>query len=58
MQTRLNLLRTGRAVRPLCFAGGQKEVGILAPDLAISRKTRGMNIEIREHTLERQRDHE
>ncbi len=42
----------------VCSAGGEKEVGILASELTISRKTRNMEIEIREHTLERQCDHE
>jgi ferredoxin len=42
----------------VCSAGGEKEVGVLASELAISRKTRNMEIEIREHTLERQCDHE
>lgn len=42
----------------VCSAGGQKEVGILASELTISRKTRNMEIDIREHTLERQCDHE
>jgi len=42
----------------VCSAGGEKEVGILASELTISRKTRNMDIEIREHTLERQCDHE
>ena len=38
----------------VCLAGGQKEVGILAFDLKERAKTDGVNIEIDEHTIERQ----
>ncbi|OIP88265.1 MAG: hypothetical protein AUK24_08370 [Syntrophaceae bacterium CG2_30_49_12] len=42
----------------VCAAGGQREVGVLASELRLSRAKDGNEIEIREHTLERQCDHE
>jgi ferredoxin len=42
----------------VCAAGGQREVGVLASELRLSRAKDGEEIEIREHTLERQCDHE
>lgn len=42
----------------VCAAGGQREVGVLASELRLSRMKDGNEIEIREHTLERQCDYE
>ena len=42
----------------VCAAGGQREVGVLASELRLSRAKDGNEIEIREHTLERQCDYE
>ncbi|MGB9627818.1 MAG: methylenetetrahydrofolate reductase C-terminal domain-containing protein [Thermodesulfobacteriota bacterium] len=42
----------------VCAVGGEREVGILASEIKISRKKEGEEIEIREHTLERQCDSE
>src|SRR3990170_8615203 len=42
----------------VCAAGGEREVGVLASELKLSRAKDGQEIEIREHTLERQCDHE
>lgn len=42
----------------VCNVGGSKEVGILASTLKIARKKEGQEIEIKEHTLERQCDPE
>ena len=42
----------------VCSAGGEKEVGILASALTISREKEGRKIEIKEITLERQCDPE
>jgi ferredoxin len=42
----------------VCAAGGRKEVGLLASALHMSFLKSGKNIEIREHTLERQCDPE
>jgi ferredoxin len=42
----------------VCAAGGQREVGVLASELRLSRMKDGEEIEIREHTLERQCDYE
>ena len=42
----------------VCAAGGRKEVGLLASGLHMALLKSGANIEIREHTLERQCDPE
>ena len=42
----------------VCAVGGQREVGVLASELRLSRMKNGEEIEIREHTLERQCDYE
>ena len=43
----------------VCAAGGEREVGVLASEIRLSRsKEEGQEIEIKEHTLERQCDHE
>jgi len=42
----------------VCAAGGQREVGVLASELRLSRMKDGDEVEIREHTLERQCDYE
>ena len=42
----------------VCAAGGEKEVGVLASELKLHRAKNGEEIEIREHTLERQCDYE
>lgn len=42
----------------VCAAGGRKEVGLLASGLHMALLKSGTNIEIREHTLERQCDPE
>ncbi len=42
----------------VCAAGGRKEVGLLASGLHMAMLKQGKNIEIREHTLERQCDPE
>ena len=42
----------------VCAAGGRKEVGLLASGLHMALLKSGANIEIREHTLERQCDSE
>lgn len=42
----------------VCSAGGRKEVGLLAAGLKMALLQSGSNIEIREHTLERQCDPE
>jgi len=42
----------------VCSVGGEKEVGILAAELRLSRKQKGRPIEILEFSLERQCDHE
>jgi ferredoxin len=42
----------------VCAAGGEREVGVLASELKLSRAKNGEEIEIKEHTLERQCDHE
>jgi len=42
----------------VCAVGGEKEVGILASELKLSRKKDGKEIEIKEVVLERQCDHE
>ncbi len=42
----------------VCCAGGTKEVGILASALRIARKKDGKELEVVEHTLERQCDPE
>lgn len=42
----------------VCAAGGRKEVGLLASGLSMASLKGGKNIEIKEHTLERQCDPE
>lgn len=42
----------------VCNVGGAKEVGILAASLRIARKRNGQEIQVDEHTLERQCDPE
>ncbi|MFA4915775.1 MAG: methylenetetrahydrofolate reductase C-terminal domain-containing protein [Syntrophales bacterium] len=42
----------------VCAAGGEREVGVLASELKLSRMKDGNEIEIKEHTLERQCDYE
>lgn len=42
----------------VCAAGGRKEVGLLASALQMSMLKSGSNVEIKEHTLERQCDPE
>jgi ferredoxin len=42
----------------VCAAGGRKEVGLLASGLQMAMLKNGINIEIRQHTLERQCDPE
>ena len=42
----------------VCAAGGRKEVGLLASGLQMAMLKAGNNIEIRQHTLERQCDPE
>lgn len=42
----------------VCSAGGRKEVGLLASGLQMALLKNGVNIEIRQHTLERQCDPE
>jgi len=42
----------------VCAAGGRKEVGLLASGLQMALLQQGKNVEIREHTLERQCDPE
>ena len=42
----------------VCAAGGEREVGVLASELRLARAKEGGEIEVREHTLERQCDHE
>jgi ferredoxin len=42
----------------VCAAGGEREVGVLASELKLSRAKDGQEIEIKEHTLERQCDFE
>ena len=42
----------------VCAAGGEREVGVLASELRLSRAKDGQEIEIKEQTLERQCDHE
>jgi ferredoxin len=42
----------------VCNVGGAKEVGVLAAAIRISRKRSGQEIEVDEHTLERQCDPE
>ena len=62
----LNMLKPYRKVLLLgcnecvtvCAAGGEREVGVLASELRLARAKEGEEIEVREHTLERQCDHE
>jgi len=42
----------------VCYAGGKKEVEILASALSMALKKEGKDVEIKETTLERQCDHE
>ncbi|MFW6115190.1 MAG: methylenetetrahydrofolate reductase C-terminal domain-containing protein [Thermodesulfobacteriota bacterium] len=42
----------------VCYAGGKKEVGILASSLSMAFMKEGKELEIQEITLERQCDHE
>lgn len=42
----------------VCAAGGRKEVGLLASGLQMAMLKQGKNVEVREHTLERQCDPE
>src|SRR5512139_1220969 len=42
----------------VCAVGGEREVGVLASELRLRSAKEGREIEIREHTLERQCDHE
>ncbi|MDI6775710.1 MAG: methylenetetrahydrofolate reductase C-terminal domain-containing protein [Syntrophales bacterium] len=42
----------------VCAVGGQREVGVLASELRLSRAKDGDEVEIKEHTLERQCDYE
>ena len=42
----------------VCAAGGRKEVGLLASGLQMAMLKNGINIEIHQHTLERQCDPE
>jgi len=42
----------------VCAVGGQREVGVLASELRLSRMKDGDEVEIKEHTLERQCDYE
>ncbi|NLT68972.1 MAG: hypothetical protein GXX84_20490 [Acidobacteria bacterium] len=42
----------------VCAAGGEREVGVLASELKLSRAKDGGEIEVKEHTLERQCDYE
>jgi len=42
----------------VCAAGGEREVGVLASELKLSRAKDGQQIEVKEFTLERQCDYE
>jgi ferredoxin len=42
----------------VCAAGGEREVGVLASELKLSRAKDGQEIEVKEFTLERQCDYE
>ncbi len=42
----------------VCATGGEREVGVLASEIRLSRAKEGQEIEVREQTLERQCDHE
>ena len=42
----------------VCASGGEREVGVLASEIKLWHAKEGREIEIREHTLERQCDHE
>jgi ferredoxin len=42
----------------VCAAGGEREVGVLASELKLSRAKDGREIEVKEFTLERQCDYE
>jgi ferredoxin len=42
----------------VCAAGGEREVGVLASEIRLWRAKEGQEVELREHTLERQCDYE
>ena len=42
----------------VCSVGGEREVGVLASELRLWSAKEGQELEIREHTIERQCDHE
>lgn len=42
----------------VCQVGGEREVGVLASEIRLSRLKDGQEVELREHTLERQCDYE
>ncbi len=42
----------------VCAVGGEREVGVLASEIRLSRFKDGEEVEVREHTLERQCDYE
>ena len=42
----------------VCAVGGEREVGVLASELRLWYSKEGKEIEIKEHTIERQCDHE
>src|SRR4030065_62161 len=42
----------------VCATGGEREAGVLASELRLSRAKDSNEVEIKEHTLERQCDHE
>jgi len=42
----------------VCAAGGEREVGVLASEIRLWRAREGQEVELREHTLERQCDYE
>ena len=42
----------------VCMAGGEKEVGVLVSSLRLAGRTRGVEMDIIENTIERQCDRE
>ena len=42
----------------VCAVGGEREVGVMASEIKLTRAREGNEIEIKEQTLERQCDHE